>query len=97
MNFGLSEMLFVAFLGLLFVGPKRLPGVAREIGSWISEFKRVTGGFHTQLMREIQIVETSKRLPAVPRTCSVANVVSDVPPVPQVESVAIPLSPGESV
>jgi len=25
MNFGLSEMLFVAFLGLLFVGPKRLP------------------------------------------------------------------------
>jgi sec-independent protein translocase protein TatB len=82
MNFGLSEMFFLAVLGLLLVGPKKLPELARQIGFWISEFKRVSSGFQQQLTREIQTLETSKSLPAVPRTWSVSNVVSDAPPSP---------------
>jgi sec-independent protein translocase protein TatB len=89
MNFGLSEMLFLAVLGLLLVGPKKLPEMARQIGFWISEFKRVTGGFQQQLAREIQIMETSKALPAVPRTWSVANAVSDAPPAAVAEPLAM--------
>lgn len=38
--FSLSEMLFIALLALLLIGPKQLPEVARNIARFINEMRR---------------------------------------------------------
>ena len=38
--FSLSEMLFLALLALLLIGPKQLPEVARNIARFINEMRR---------------------------------------------------------
>ncbi len=39
-NLGFTEILFLAILALIVVGPKQLPEVARYIGRFLSELKR---------------------------------------------------------
>ena len=38
--FSLSEMIFLAILALLLIGPKQLPEVARNIARFINEMRR---------------------------------------------------------
>lgn len=40
MNFGLTEILIVAFIIILLFGAKRLPELARSLGSSIKSFKK---------------------------------------------------------
>ena len=40
MGFGWSELLIIFLVILLFFGGKRLPGLARSLGSGINEFKK---------------------------------------------------------
>jgi len=54
MNLGFPEMLFLVVLGLLLVGPKKMPEIARQIGRAISEFRRASAAFHNQLQEELQ-------------------------------------------
>lgn len=37
---GFQEMLVIAVLALVFIGPKKLPEVAKAIGKTLAEFKR---------------------------------------------------------
>jgi sec-independent protein translocase protein TatB len=53
MNFGMSEMIFIFFLGLVLFGPKKLPEIGREIGRFMAEFKRASDDFRDQLQNEI--------------------------------------------
>jgi len=39
MDIGLSELLFILILALLFFGPNRLPQIGRAIGRAVREFK----------------------------------------------------------
>jgi sec-independent protein translocase protein TatB len=41
-NIGFSEMLLLGIIALIFIGPKQLPEVARNIARFINEFKRNT-------------------------------------------------------
>ena len=41
-NFGFTEMLLIAGMALIFIGPKQLPHVARVIARTLNEFKRAT-------------------------------------------------------
>ncbi|MBM3199678.1 twin-arginine translocase TatA/TatE family subunit [Candidatus Woesearchaeota archaeon] len=38
-NFGITEILLIAFIVLLVFGPKRLPQLARSCGEAVNEFK----------------------------------------------------------
>ncbi|MBX3033614.1 MAG: twin-arginine translocase TatA/TatE family subunit [Bdellovibrionaceae bacterium] len=51
--FGLSigEIIFLGALGLIVIGPKQLPEVARTIGRFLNELKRATDGL-TQDFRQ---------------------------------------------
>jgi sec-independent protein translocase protein TatA len=43
-----ADVLIVLVIVLLFLGPKRLPGLGRSLGSGIREFKDgITGGSHS--------------------------------------------------
>lgn len=41
-----ADLLIVLVIVLLFLGPKRLPGLGRSLGSGIREFKQGIGGGH---------------------------------------------------
>lgn len=50
-NIGFLEFILIAFIGLVFIGPKQLPQVARTIGRLVGEFRRATNEFTGNISR----------------------------------------------
>ena len=51
---GFQEMLLVALLFLVLFGPKRLPQMARDLGSFASKAQHVVDDLKTDLMSEVE-------------------------------------------
>jgi len=43
-NIGAGELIVVAIIALIVIGPKKLPDVARSVGSGVREFKETISG-----------------------------------------------------
>jgi len=54
---GFMELVLVSVIGLLVLGPERLPKVAAEIGKWIGKARRTATQLRRQLEREIELSE----------------------------------------
>jgi len=52
---GGSEFLLLCLIGLLVLGPERLPRVASQIGGWIGQARRMTRGLKRQLEEELDV------------------------------------------
>src|SRR5690606_3929570 len=50
-----KELLLILVLGLLVLGPERLPKVAAEIGKWVARARRTAMQLRRQLEREIEL------------------------------------------
>lgn len=50
---GGSEFILLCLIGLLILGPERLPRVARQLGGWIGKARQITRGFQRQLEEEL--------------------------------------------
>ena len=48
-DFSPEKLLLVAAVALIFLGPKRLPGVARSVGRWLGDLRKATGGMAEEL------------------------------------------------
>ena len=59
MSFADTAVLFV--LALLLFGPKKLPGIARQVGKALNEFKRASNEFKAQIESEINQLEVQER------------------------------------
>ena len=79
---GFQELVLVAIIGLLVLGPQRLPKVAAEIGKWVSRARRTATQLRRQLEREIELSDIQPPPPRPP------------PPKPAAASAAAP--PAES-
>ena len=44
-----EKLLLVAAVALIFLGPKRLPGMARSVGRWLGDLRKATGGMADEL------------------------------------------------
>jgi sec-independent protein translocase protein TatB len=55
-----SEMIFLAFLGLVLFGPRKLPELARTVGRFMAELKRASSEFRGQFTREVGDLELSQ-------------------------------------
>jgi sec-independent protein translocase protein TatB len=77
---GMSEIIFLAILALIVIGPKELPEVARTLGRFLNELKRTTGDFTDDLKKQarvdrIDLFEAPRQAPrkGPPTTPSVSN------------------------
>ncbi len=52
---GGSEFFLLCLIGLLILGPERLPRVARQIGGWIGKARQMTQSLQRQLEEEVDI------------------------------------------
>ncbi len=52
---GGSEFLLLCVIGLLILGPERLPRVARQIGGWVGKARRMTRSLQRQLEEELDV------------------------------------------
>jgi sec-independent protein translocase protein TatB len=63
---GFMELVLLFIIGLLVLGPQRLPKVAAEIGKWVGRARRTATQLRRQLEREIELDEVIKPKPPRP-------------------------------
>jgi len=61
-DIGGFELLLVAIMGLLIVGPERLPEVLRSIGLWMGRLKRAFNAAKTEIEQEIGMDDIQRQL-----------------------------------
>jgi sec-independent protein translocase protein TatB len=62
---GWSELLLIAVVALIAIGPKELPTVLRTLGQWMSKLRRMASEFQSQFqeaMREAEMVDLKKQV-----------------------------------
>jgi Tat protein translocase TatB subunit len=69
---GMTELLVILVVGLLVLGPKRLPELARSLGRGIAEFRRASLDLRKEFM---DVAEEVKIRPP-----SLAETAADMPP-----------------
>lgn len=63
-DIGFSEIILIAIIALLVVGPQELPALVRNIGSWVGKVRRFMGAVKTEFDREIHKADEIRRLMA---------------------------------
>ena len=58
---GFWELLLIGALGLMVLGPERLPKVARRLGRWTGQAKAMARSLRTQLESEMELSELKKQ------------------------------------
>jgi len=57
---GIQELVLLFVIGLLILGPERLPRVASQIGRWVGRARRTANQLRYQLEREIALADIEK-------------------------------------
>jgi sec-independent protein translocase protein TatB len=57
---GFSEMLVIAIVALIVIGPERLPAVARTVGTLLGRLRRYTNDVKAEVNRELQLEDVRK-------------------------------------
>ena len=60
---GTPELILLFVVGLLVLGPERLPKVASQVGSWVGRARREANRLHQQLEREVVLSEMRRTSP----------------------------------
>jgi sec-independent protein translocase protein TatB len=59
-DIGFSEILVIAVVALIVIGPERLPGVARTLGHLFGRMQRYVNDVKADIQREIELDELKK-------------------------------------
>jgi sec-independent protein translocase protein TatB len=59
-DFGFSEMVIVAIVGLIVLGPERLPKVAKQAGQWLGKLQRYVADVKSDINRQMELDELRK-------------------------------------
>lgn len=59
-DIGFWELLLIFGLGLIVLGPERLPRVAAQLGNWAGQARRMANMLMTQLRHEIDLEDRPK-------------------------------------
>lgn len=61
-DIGFLELAVIAVVGLIVIGPERLPEVARTVGTWVGRFRRFVANVKSDIDRELRQEELRKAL-----------------------------------
>ena len=61
-DIGFLELAIIAVVGLIVIGPERLPEVARTVGTWVGRFRRFVTSVKSDIDRELRQDELRKAL-----------------------------------
>ena len=65
---GLSELIILFLIGLIILGPERLPRIANQLGSWLGQARRMTRVMKRQLEEELDIEGKNSIQPDYPQS-----------------------------
>ena len=80
-NLGAGEILMIAVLALLVLGPDRIPSAMRQMGRVMGEVRRYSNGFRDELRGALDDVDDEPVRPPIP-------------PAPKTETTTTPEPPG---
>ena len=63
-DIGATELLLVAVIGLVVVGPERLPRLARTIGLWVKKLRGQVSSIQKDINRELELEDLKRQLEA---------------------------------
>ncbi len=63
-NIGLGELLFIAVLALMVLGPERLPKLMRQLGEIVYQIRTVVNQFNNQFAEELKPIREIQSLAA---------------------------------
>ncbi|WP_051207501.1 Sec-independent protein translocase protein TatB [Saccharospirillum impatiens] len=61
-DIGFTELMLLAVIGMVVIGPERLPGVARTVGRTVGKARRFMTGLQNQLEQEVRLDELNKKI-----------------------------------
>ncbi len=53
-DIGFWELLIIGVVGLLVIGPERLPGVATMLGQWVGRLRRFANHMRSEIQEELE-------------------------------------------
>ncbi len=62
---GFFELVILFMIGLVVLGPQRLPKVANQLGTWIGQARRMTRAMKRQLEDELDLGDDFKNLKSI--------------------------------
>lgn len=61
-DIGFLELLVLGVVGLLVLGPERLPKTARTLGLWVGKIKRTVSGMQREINAQLEAEELRQKL-----------------------------------
>ncbi|WP_104205026.1 Sec-independent protein translocase protein TatB [Billgrantia saliphila] len=61
-DIGFLELLIIGVVGLLVLGPERLPKAARTVGLWVGKIKRTVSGMQREINAQLEAEELRQKL-----------------------------------
>ena len=61
-SIGTQELLLIGIVALIFLGPRRMPEIARKLGKMMSDFRNTTNEFKTTWEREVNFEHEARQL-----------------------------------
>ncbi|GAB2714565.1 Sec-independent protein translocase protein TatB [Halomonas garicola] len=62
LDIGFLELLIIAVVGLLVLGPERLPRAARTTGMWVGKIKRTVAGMQREVSAQLEAEDLRQKL-----------------------------------
>jgi len=60
-DIGFTELVLVAVIGLIILGPERMPVAVRTVGLWVGKIKRTISGVQKEIQAELRVDEIRKK------------------------------------
>jgi sec-independent protein translocase protein TatB len=102
-DIGWSELVVIAVVALIAIGPKELPGVLRMVGQWMGKARRMASEFQGQFqeaMREAEMAELKKTFDEVKDAATgigsdniMTSLQKDVGEALKIDNIETPVSP----
>ncbi|MEP4486104.1 MAG: Sec-independent protein translocase protein TatB [Halioglobus sp.] len=61
-DIGFAELLIIGIVGLLVIGPERLPGTIRTVSVWVNKFRRSFNDIRDEVRQELHNDEVMQEL-----------------------------------